>query len=276
MVFDKFKKISSNILEYMLENETKLKPEDNITDKVYKLTTKFDFYKDKKNFEKLDKTVEEVVYHFSTHTESLKATKNEVDYFVRDPMIVENMKESLILLAAKEDKQLAYDFITKYQPVVGQTTIMKTIDNDNLTALEMLLINPATRFNKSREDVVDAKMIIDFACEQKKMDFLKFGVSLSDNSEIFYADALRYTVNNNYAEGIKYVAGNFKDKIPTKYVEELAKDCITAKRFDTAEVLKQVFPESNIVVPNGVIEQKIKEIREKNSTQVNTKNVLKS
>lgn len=275
MVFDKFKKISSNVLEYMLEIETKIKPDDSITDKVYKLSRRFDFYKDKKDLTKLDKTMEEVVYHLSTNTDSLKATKNEIDYFVRDPMLVDSMKENLIFLAAKEDKQLAYDLISKYKPVVKHTTILRTIDNDNLAALEVLLQSPDTKFTTNRDNVVDPKMIVDFACQQKKMDFLQFGSNFPDKDDMFYGDILKYAVKNDWKEGVTYINDNFKEKISKEYFTELAKECVSIQNIDMAKHLKEVSPESNIVIPTIPLGQKIKEIREKNTGQVSDKNILK-
>lgn len=273
-MINKFKQISSNILEYMIENETKIKLEDSITDKTHKLLKKFDFYKNKKDLVKLDKTMQEVVETLSQHPDNLHATENEINYFIRDPMLVDNMKENLIFLAAKENKELAYDLITKYQPIVKQTTILKTIDNDNLTALEVLLSNPNTQYSKNREDVVDPKMIIAFACQQKKMNFLQFGSKMTDKDDMFYSDILRYAVKNDWREGVTYITDNFKDKISTQEFEVLAKESISLQNISMAQHLKSIAPEMNIVVPNNSLGQKIKEIRKTNTEQINTKNDL--
>lgn len=274
MIMNKFKQISSNVLEYIIENETKIKPADTITDKIHKLLKRFDFYKDKKDLVKLDKTMEEVVQTLSQHPDDLKATENEINYFIRDPMLVDNMKENLIFLAAKDNKVLAYDLITKYQPIVKQTTILKTIDNDNLTALEVLLSNPNTQYSKSREDVVDPKMIVAFACQQKKMNFLQFGSKLTDKDDMFYSDILRYAVKNDWREGVTYITDNFKDKISTQEFEILAKESISLQNISMAQHLKSIAPEMNVVVPNNSLGQKIKDIRKTNTEQINTKNDL--
>lgn len=274
IIMNKFKQISSNVLEYIIENETKIKPADSITDKIHKLLKKFDFYKDKKDLVKLDKTMEEVVQTLSQHPDNLKATENEINYFIRDPMLVDNMKENLIFLAAKENKVLAYDLITKYQPIVKQTTILKTIDNDNLTALEVLLSNPNTKYSKNREDVVDAKMIVAFACQQKKMDFLQFGSKMTDKDDMFYSDILRHAVKNDWCEGVTYITDNFKGKISIQDFEILAKESITMQNINMAHQLKSIAPEMNVVVPNNSLGQKIKDIRKTNTEQMKTKNDL--
>lgn len=255
-ILNKFKKISQEVKEYLFLNRIKLKDSDLDINKEIKIKQRFGYYKAKKDFIEMDKTIDLL-------QESIK-----------DPMFLYRYKQELVYLAAKENKELAYDYITKYKLEFNKYTLYSIIKDDNIPVLELFMINPAVKFEGNYKDLIGPENIVREACYEKKMNFLRFACDFPNQDSSFYENAITIALIIDYPEAIQFIATEYKEKIPQEVFANLTKVALEKGRLHMAEYLKDMSNDKNLVLPNDPVEQKIKQLREEKFGK-NTNNELK-
>lgn len=256
--FDKFLNISKKLQEYILQNTTNIKKYDLIPQIKSKLEKRFAYYEKEKDFLGLESLIS-------------KATHNSL----YDEKYINNLKQEVIMFAAKEDKPLALLYINKYKVKFTTEKISKILKQNNLEMLEILINNPEVKFDidKSLTNTIN---IVNVACEKRKVEFLRFACILANENKDYFFEILETIVRKEWKQGVEFMINEYKENIAPKAYEYLANLSSRLNNLEITEMLTSVSSNLETPVMNNTVEKTMKQLREANFGTVNKNPVLKS
>jgi hypothetical protein len=264
-IFNKFKELKIAYQDRVIESGFKVSKYDGPYTQRSQFEKKFTYYFKNGNYDK--------------SLSVLKKAKEylEDDYHYNELFI--NIKERFFsTLVQKNDKELLSNFISNsHDFYLTRDDVSNVVKYGNVSILTALMENSSVRilykdqgsfgeyYSSKPISAVDPIVLSKLACEHEKIDFLNYACTIiPEQKSDFYRNILIEAIEKNWVEGVQYITKNFKEHFDIKDYKKVADIAVKKNYIDVARHFNEIQPELALDLPKVTIEDKIKELREKN------------